>query len=67
MNALVFAIHDNEEIKPATLNAVTAAKEMGEVTVLIAGDKQLQPAQRHGGLAVIGDQQHRTFTPSKCG
>ncbi len=38
MSALVFAIHDNEEIKTATLNAVTAAKEMGEVTVLIAGD-----------------------------
>ena len=38
MSALVFAIHDNEEIKTATLNAVTAAKKMGEVTVLIAGD-----------------------------
>ncbi len=38
MSALVFAIHDNEKIKTATLNAVTAAKEMGEVTVLIAGD-----------------------------
>jgi len=37
MSALVFAIHDNEEIKTATLNAVTAAKEMGEVTLLIAG------------------------------
>ena len=38
MSVLVFAIHDNEEIKAATLNAVTAAKELGEVTVLVAGE-----------------------------
>jgi len=38
MSVLVLAIHDNTEIKPATLNAVTAAKEIGEVTVLVAGE-----------------------------
>ena len=38
MSVLVFAIHDNEEIKPATLNAVAAGKEIGEVTVLVAGE-----------------------------
>ena len=38
MSVLVFAIHDNEEIKPATLNAVTAAKEIGDVTILVAGE-----------------------------
>jgi len=38
MSVLVFAIHDNEEIKPATLNAVTAAKEIGDVNVLVAGE-----------------------------
>ncbi len=37
MSILVVAEHDNSELKPATLNAVTAAAELGEVTVLVAG------------------------------
>ena len=37
MNVLVIAEHDNAELKPATLNTVTAAKALGDVTVLIAG------------------------------
>ena len=38
MGALVFAEHDNATLNPASLHAVTAAKEMaGDVTVLIAG------------------------------
>lgn len=37
MSVLVFAEHDNAELKPATLNAVTAAAQLGEVTVLVAG------------------------------
>ncbi len=37
MNVLVIAEHDNAELKPATLNTVTAAKTLGDVTVLIAG------------------------------
>ncbi len=56
MSALVFAIHDNEEIKPATLNAVTAAKEMGEVTVLVAGDNcrpAAEAAAKINGVAKI--------------
>lgn len=37
MSILVIAEHDNASIKDATLNTVTAAKELGEVTVLVAG------------------------------
>ena len=37
MPVLVIAEHDNAGLKPATLNAVTAAKALGEVHVLVAG------------------------------
>lgn len=37
MSILVVAEHDNSELKAATLNAVTAATELGEVTLLVAG------------------------------
>jgi electron transfer flavoprotein alpha subunit len=39
MAILVYADHNNEELSSATLNAVTAAGQMGgDVTVLVAGD-----------------------------
>ncbi|NVK20568.1 MAG: electron transfer flavoprotein subunit alpha/FixB family protein [Methylocystaceae bacterium] len=38
MSVLVIAEHDNASIKDATLNIVTAAKELGDVTVLVAGN-----------------------------
>ncbi len=38
MSALILAEHDNAEIKPATLNAVTAARNLGETSVLVAGE-----------------------------
>ena len=37
MSVLVIAEHDNAELKPATLNTVTAAKALGDVTILVAG------------------------------
>ena len=37
MSVLVIAEHDNAELKPATLNTITAAQELGQVTVLVAG------------------------------
>jgi electron transfer flavoprotein alpha subunit len=43
MSALVIADHDNQSLKPATLNTVTAAKQLGDVTVLVAGSG-CQPA-----------------------
>ena len=38
MAVLVVAEHDNAALKPATLNAVTAAKAVGPVTILVAGE-----------------------------
>ncbi len=37
MAVLVYAEHDNAALKAATLNAVAAAKQLGGVTVLVAG------------------------------
>ena len=37
MSALVIAEHDNHQIKGATLNTISAASELGEVHLLIAG------------------------------
>lgn len=37
MGVLVIAEHDNQTLKAATLNAVTAAVKLGEVAVLVAG------------------------------
>ena len=37
MAVLVVAEHDNASVRPATLNAVTAAGKLGEVHVLVAG------------------------------
>jgi len=38
MSILVVAEHDNSELKSATLNAVTAAAQLGEVNLLVAGE-----------------------------
>ncbi|MFQ5618118.1 MAG: electron transfer flavoprotein subunit alpha/FixB family protein [Rhodospirillales bacterium] len=37
MGILVIAEHDNDALKPATLNTVAAGGELGEVSVLVAG------------------------------
>ena len=37
MSVLVLADHDNNELKVATLNTICAAKQLGDVDVLIAG------------------------------
>ena len=36
-NVLLIAEHDNEKLKSATLNAVTAAVKLGDVDILVAG------------------------------
>jgi electron transfer flavoprotein alpha subunit len=36
-NVLLIAEHDNAKLKPATLNAFTAAKKLGDVDILVAG------------------------------
>ena len=38
MSILVIGEHDNDELKPSTLNTVTAAQELGdEIDLLVAG------------------------------
>ena len=37
MSVLVVAEHDNSHLKPATLSAIAAAAQLGEVTVLVTG------------------------------
>jgi len=44
MSTLVLAEHDNSELKPATLHAVTAAATLGDVHVLVAGSGCDAPA-----------------------
>jgi len=38
MSALVIADHDNQSLKPAIFNTITAAQALGDVTVLVAGE-----------------------------
>lgn len=38
MSVLVIAEHDNAELKPATLNTVCAAAQLGDVDILVAGE-----------------------------
>ncbi len=57
MSVLVIAEHDNAELKPATLNTVTAATRLGgDVVVLVAGhncDGVAQAAAKVGGVAKV--------------
>jgi len=45
MSTLVIAEHDNSELKPATLHAVTAAAQVGDVDVLVAGENCSGPTE----------------------
>ena len=57
MAALIVAEHDNTNLKPATLNTLTAAQELGgEVTVLVAGAgcaKAAEAAAKLPGVAKV--------------
>ena len=54
MAVLVIAEHDNETIKPATLNTVTAAAKLGsDVTVLVAGSGCAQAGQAAARIAGV--------------
>jgi len=48
-NVLVWVEHDNASVKDATLAAVTAASQLGDVTALVAG------AGCDGAAAAAGD------------
>ncbi|OAI62651.1 electron transfer flavoprotein subunit beta [Ralstonia solanacearum] len=53
MTALVIAEHDNQSIKAATLNTVTAAAQCGEVHVLVAGAGCAAAAQAAAQIAGV--------------
>src|ERR1043166_2229300 len=56
MKTLVWVEHDNASVKDATLAAVTAAQQLGEVTALVAGagcDGVAQAAARIAGVAKV--------------
>ncbi|MEE3299749.1 MAG: electron transfer flavoprotein subunit alpha/FixB family protein, partial [Pseudomonadota bacterium] len=57
MTTLVIADHDNDLLKSSTLNAVTAAKEIGEdIEILIAGKdckSVAQDAARVSGISKV--------------
>jgi len=59
MTALVIAEHDNNAIKSATLNAVTAAKALGgDVTVLVAGSNAGAAAAAAAQIAGVAKVLH---------
>jgi len=59
MTALVIAEHDNQSIKGATLNTVTAAAACGgEVHVLVAGHNAGAAAQAAAGIAGVAKVLH---------
>lgn len=53
MNVLVLAEHDNSELKPQTLSAITAAKLLGDVTVLVAGSNCQSVADAAANVADV--------------
>ena len=54
MSALVIAEHDNNELKPATLHAVTAAAQLGgEVHILVAGEGSGEVATQAAAVAGV--------------
>ena len=53
MGVLVFAEHDNNTLKPATLNTVTAALAFGAPTVLVAGSKCQPVAEAAAKIAGV--------------
>ncbi|MDA8521516.1 electron transfer flavoprotein subunit alpha/FixB family protein [Acidovorax sp. NCPPB 4044] len=59
MTSLVIAEHDNASIKPATLNAVTAAKACGgDVHVLVAGQNAAEAAKAAAQIAGVSKVLH---------
>lgn len=54
MSILVYAEHDNKELKKATLSAVTAASKIGgDITVLVAGNGCQDVAQQASQVAGV--------------
>ena len=57
-NVLLYVDHDNAEARPGTLNAVTAAKDLGEITALVAGKDCAAVAESMAKVAGIAKVLH---------
>lgn len=53
MTALVIAEYDNGKLNPAVAKAVTAAKQLGDVHVLVAGDAEMAAQAAKFGAAKV--------------
>ncbi len=53
MTILVIAEHDNADLKGSTLNTITAASELGPVTILIAGSRCTDVANTAANLSGV--------------
>jgi electron transfer flavoprotein alpha subunit len=58
MTVLVIAEHDNTSVKGATLNTVTAAAQLGEVHVLVAGGNAAGAAAQAAQIAGVSKVLH---------
>ena len=63
MGVLVIAEHDNASLKAATLNAVTAASQLGEVTIMVAGHNCAEAANEAAKISgtdkvIVADSQN---------
>jgi electron transfer flavoprotein alpha subunit len=54
MKTLVLVEHENGDLKDATLSAVTAASQLGEVHLIVAGDGVGPVAEAAGRIAGVG-------------
>ena len=54
MSVLVIAEHDNQVVKPATLNTLCAAAKLGDVSLLVAGSGCRAAAEAAAQVACVG-------------
>lgn len=57
-NVLLFADHDNAALRPVTLNAITAAAELGDVTAIVAGKDCATVAEELAKVAGVSKVLH---------
>lgn len=53
MSVLIIAEHDNHKLNPATLHAISAAQQLGEVHVLVAGHQAATVAEQAKQVAGV--------------
>ena len=64
MNVLVLAEHDNSELKSSTLNTISAASQIGEVSLLVAGSEcssVVETAKKISGVSRVLLADHQTY------